>query len=62
MAAEVVVAVMAVRIDMELKTPTPKAPVRCCTATGVDPPDDTGRFVFLHKPLRILNMNSDVGI
>jgi hypothetical protein len=44
--AEVVVVIV---VNTELKTPTPKAPRRRCTATGVDLPDDTGRFVFLHK-------------
>ena len=58
MAAEVI---EAVTVDMELKTTTPKASDRRCTATGVDLPDDTGRSVFLLEPLRILNINSDVG-
>jgi len=59
MAAEVVVVIV---VNMELKTPTPKAPRRRCTATGVDLPDDTGRFVFMHKWLRVLNMNGDIGM
>ena len=59
MAAEVTEAVM---VDMEMKTRMPKAPVRRCTATGVDLPDDTGRFAFLRLWLGVLNMNSHVGI
>jgi hypothetical protein len=37
MAAKVEKVAAVVTVELELKTITPKAPVRRCTATGVDP-------------------------